>query len=193
MRLLSILANCGQNTSKLFLHGCCDCLALGTDEKCQSFGNGFLLLAINFDRIDELTELLDNRVYSEKTFSQKKQVFNDNFLKRLRRLRVAKGFKESCLELRLHGFSRVSVTLLNRWNREENLQFQLLCELVIYNTDKSTTNFDNLLLNAVFLAEFKKILENEGCSSTRVNRTMHNGRLSVQNCNLDALCQTEHS
>jgi len=144
------------------------------------------LFTINLISIQQSDQLLNNGVNTKQTLHKQDHIINDNFTSVNCCLPVSESLKEGSLELGSHSLGTVTVFLLDCLQGKEDLHLQLLRELVIDDSDKSTANLDDFLLDGSRLTELKHILNSEGSVNSDTNVTMHNCSLNVVNNRLDA-------
>jgi hypothetical protein len=102
-------------------------------------------------------------------------------------LAVSESFEEGCLKLRSHCFRCVSKLGLDKFESQEYLQFEVLRELIINDSDKCTANLDNLLLYCKGFRKVQNVLEGEGSVCSYLDLSVHDCSLNVVNDALDSL------
>lgn len=146
------------------------------------------LLAVNLRPVDQKYQFFYDWVDPCQTLAEQDQILDDNLLYMYCALAITKCLQKGCLKLRGHWLSCVSKFRLYQLKSKENLKFQILWELVINDSDESTTNLNDLFSDGSRLCEIKNVLECKCSVCSDLNLTVHDGSLYVVNDTSNAKC-----
>jgi len=153
-----------------------DRLALRADDQGEALGDGGLLVSIDLRAVNERVQILDDWVDPGQALHEQYQVFEDDSSRRQCRCRVTNRLRVGRLHVHLEALGRRTTFSLDKSKCVVDLQFELLREAIVGNTNEGTANLDNLTFTKLW-CEVENVLEAVGGICPDLDVAMHDSSL----------------